>query len=58
MISKSIEMLSDTYMLRINQNPIMYALFQANKEGQKLKDAIEISHKQRVRGVGGKRFYL
>ncbi len=57
-IEKSIGVLSDIYMLRLNTNTQMYALYQSNREGHKIKDAIEISHNQRVRSVGGKRFFL
>ena len=58
MIGKAINILSDTYMIKLNPNFMHYALYPATKNGEKMMDGLEISHGQRVKGVGVKRFYL
>lgn len=45
-------------MIKLNNNFLHYALFPANKRGEKANDAIEISHHQRIKGIGVKKFYL
>jgi hypothetical protein len=57
-ILQAIEILSDHYMIKLNNNFLHYALYPANKRGEKVSDAIEISHSQRIKGIGVKRFYL
>lgn len=57
-ILKAIDILSDTYMIKLNRNYMHYALFPASKSGEKMEDGLEISHGQRIRSVGFKRFYL
>jgi hypothetical protein len=57
-IKESIAILSDQYMLKLSDNYLLYALFPANRSGEKVNDAIEISHRQRIRGTGVKKFYL
>jgi hypothetical protein len=55
---QAIDILSDRYMIKLNSNYMHYALYPANKKGQKPSDAIEISHNQRIRGIGVNKFYL
>lgn len=57
-IQESISILMDRYMLKINQNYILYALFPANSKGEKVADAMEVCHTQRIKGTGVKRFFL
>lgn len=57
-IGEAIEILSDHYMIKLNNNYLHYALFPANKKGEKVSDAIEISHHQKIKGIGVKKFYL
>lgn len=57
-IVQSIDILSDRYMIKLNNNYMHYALYPANKKGMKTSDAIEISHNQRIKGVGVTKFYL
>jgi hypothetical protein len=57
-IMQALEILADTYMIRLNPNYMHYALFPASKKGEKVPDSIEISHGTRIRGVGSKRFFL
>lgn len=40
LIAKAIEILSDTYMLRMNSNTDQYGLFPAARTGQKIKDGM------------------
>lgn len=58
LIAKCIEELSDQYMIKLNGNYLHYALYPATKAGTKSEDALEISHGQKIKGVGIKRFYL
>lgn len=57
-ITQSIDILSDRYMLKLSDNYLHYALFPANNRGEKATDGIEICHGQRIRATGIKRFYL
>lgn len=45
-------------MIKLNNNFLHYALYPANKRGEKSNDGIEISHNQRIKGIGIKKFYL
>lgn len=57
-IMQAIETLEDRYMIKLNNNYIHYALYPANRKGEKTNDAIEISHQQRIKGTGVNKFYL
>ena len=35
-----------------------YALFPADKKGQKVADSLELMHGQKIRSTGSKKFYL
>lgn len=39
-ISRSIDMLTDTYMIKLNANFMHYALYAAGKNGEKLPDSL------------------
>lgn len=39
-IIQAIDILSDTYMIKLNPNHIHYALFPATKKGEKIPDSI------------------
>ena len=52
------ETLSDRYMIKLNEDHLLYALFPANSRGEKPSDAIEVCHSQRIRGTGVRRFFL
>jgi len=42
----------------MNHNILLYALYPATKSGNKSIDSLEISHGQKIKGVGVKKFYL
>jgi hypothetical protein len=57
-IRQAIDILSDRYMINLNDNQLLYALFPANGRGEKASDAIEVCHSQRIRGTGLRKFFL
>jgi hypothetical protein len=57
-IRQSLEILSDRYMLRISDNPLLYALFPASRSGERAPDAMEVYQSQRVRATALRRFRL
>ena len=45
-------------MIKLIPNFMHYALYPALKGGEKMPDSLEISHSQKIKGVGVKRYYL
>jgi hypothetical protein len=48
-IQKSLEILSDCCMLKLNDNPLPYALFPASSQEERAHDAMEVCQSQRVK---------
>jgi hypothetical protein len=57
-IFECIRILEDEYLIKLNNNVLHYALYPAQKNGKKGSDSMEISHMQRVKSVGVRKFYL